>query len=236
MTRRRTFPALTTVGLVVLFSQFARAELMTYAISGTVGGITDESTDHYVPTAITDGSTFTGTISFDNSAPGTSDANGAYYRGTALDLSVNILIDGQYDYQDTTPSSSDEIDIEGTSFGLYKRGPVVSTGFAPDPPFSHLDFAGTTQTEILSNAQLSTGISAGVSDAEAYLADPSAYPYYYIGANISTVQQVVPEPSTLGLLAACAAALLIHFASLARNSKLLQRLACRSNEPLAQFM
>jgi hypothetical protein len=190
-----------------LFSQAAHAEMMTYAISGTVAGtITDESTDHYVPTAITDGSTYAGTISFDNAAPGTSDANGAYYRGTALDLSVNILIDGQYDYQDTTPSVSDEIDILNTShgltFGLYKRGPVVSTSFAPDPPFSHLDFLGTTQTDILSNAQITGVTSSGVGDTEA-----TGSPYYYVGANLSTVQ-LVPEPSTLGLLAAGAVALL----------------------------
>ncbi len=205
MVRRRVaaaWLALPILGLVVSFAEAAHAAVITYSISGTVGGtITDESADHYVPTSITDGSTFTGTISFNNAAPGSVSGGSGYYRGTALDLNVNIVIDGQYDYQDTTPSASDEIDLlktsSGMTFGLYKRGPVVATDFTPDPPFSHLDFLGTTQTDILSNAQIgNAGATAGVGDAEA-----SGSPYYYIGANLSTVQEVVPEPSSLALLA-----------------------------------
>jgi hypothetical protein len=179
----------------------ARAEMITYEISGVVGSnITDESTDHYVPTAIAGGETYAGTISFNNAATGSLSGNDGYYRGTALDLSVNITIDGQYQYSDSTPSSSDEIDLLGTTFSLYKRGPVVSANFAPDPPFSHLDFQGTTNTNILANAPVLTATSSGVGDTEA-----AGSPYYYISARLTSVEQVVPEPGTCTLLAVGAA-------------------------------
>ena len=81
--------------IIISCSDSAHAAMMTYAISGTVAGtITDESSDHFVPAAITDGSSFVGTISFNNAASGTVSGNNGYYDGTALDLSVNVLIDG----------------------------------------------------------------------------------------------------------------------------------------------
>ena len=69
----------------------ASAELLTYAISGTVTAITDDSTDHYVPTSVVHGSTFAGTISFDNAAFGSFSGGGGYYRGTALDLQRRLF-------------------------------------------------------------------------------------------------------------------------------------------------
>lgn len=207
MHREAVFPVIVIVWLAVTFSDSAHADVITYEISGTVNTITDTSSSHYVPTSIQKNvSSFVGTFSFDNAATGTISGNNGYYHGKALNLSVNVLIDGQYNYLLTTPSDSDEIDILGTSFGLYKRGPIVQTTFAPYPPFSHLDFHGTTQTNILSNAKLgSTGVSAGVSDAEA-----TGQPYYYIGANLTSVQQVTPEPSSAILLAVLAGSLLIY--------------------------
>jgi hypothetical protein len=184
--------------------------LVTYAIAGTVNAITDQSTTHYVPTAIAKGQPFVGTFSYDNSAPGTLDGSNGYYTGTALNLSLDIVIDGQYAYALSTPSSSDEIDILGTSFGVYKRGPVVSTGFSSSTPFSHFDFFGAiTQTNILANAQVGVGPTtySGVGDTEANLYPPYD-PYYYVEAHISSVTQVTPEPATLALLAVAAASLL----------------------------
>ena len=188
--------------LGLLFSRpvAARADEVTYSISGTVSGaITDESTNHYVPTSIVDGSTFTGTISFDKSASGTINVGNAQYRGADLNLAVDILIAGQYEYVNTTPSNSDEIDLSSSGtprFGFYKRGPIVPTGFSPFPPFSHLDFfGGSTSTDILSDIQLSGGgFTSGVGDTE-----DRNDPYYYVSANITSVQQV-PEPGTVALL------------------------------------
>jgi hypothetical protein len=186
----------------------ASADEVTFAISGTVSAVADYSSENYVPTSIVQGSTFTGTISFDKSATGTINANNAQYRGADLNLAVDILIAGQYEYADTTPSNSDEIDLStiGTlRFGFYKRGPVVSTGFSPFPPFSHLDFTGgSTSTDILSDIQLSGGgFDSGVGDAEAGVA-PYNDPYYYVSAHINSVQQV-PEPGSVAVVAVGAA-------------------------------
>ncbi len=104
-----------SLGLLFSRPDAIRADEVTYSISGTVSGaITDESTNHYVPTSIIDGSTFTGTISFDKSATGTIGGSSAQYRGTDLNLAVDILIAGQYEYVDTTPSNSDEIDLSSS--------------------------------------------------------------------------------------------------------------------------
>jgi PEP-CTERM motif len=182
----------------------ARADIITYHFSGTVNSITDTSTNHFVPTSIHNGSTFVGTFSFDNSAPGQVSGGNAFYRGTALKLSASVTIDGTFNYTLTTPTASDEIDILGTSFEFFKRGPTVFESFAPNPPFSHFEFLGKTQTDILANAVVNgAGASAGVSDQQT----PGS-PYYFIGAGISQLS-AIPEPATLLLLgtgAVCLAA------------------------------
>jgi PEP-CTERM motif len=191
---------------LALVSDEARADIITYGFSGTVNSITDTSTNHFVPTSIHNGSTFVGTFSFDNSAPGQVSGGNAFYRGTALKLSASVTIDGTFTYTLTTPTASDEIDILGTSFEFFKRGPTVFESFAPNPPFSHFEFLGKTQTDILANALVNgTGASSGVSDQQT-----SGSPYYFIGANISSAQlSAIPEPATLLLMgtgAVCVAA------------------------------
>jgi PEP-CTERM motif len=175
----------------------ARADIITYDFSGTVNSITDTSTNHFVPTSIHNGSTFVGTFSFDNSAPGQVSGGNAFYRGNALKLSASVTIDGTFTYTLTTPTASDEIDILGTSFEFFKRGPTVFESFAPNPPFSHFEFLGKTQTDILANALVNgTGASSGVSDQQT----PGS-PYYFIGAGISSAQlSAIPEPATLLLM------------------------------------
>ena len=198
---------LTLVPVVLaIMSVEARADIITYDFSGTVNSITDTSTNHFVPTSIHNGSTFVGTFSFDNSAPGQVSGGNGFYRGTALKLSASVTIDGTFTYTLTTPTVSDEIDILGTSFEFFKRGPTVFENFAPNPPFSHFEFLGKTQTDILASALVNgTGASSGVSDQQT-----AGSPYYFIGAGISSAQlSAIPEPATLLLLgtgAVCVAA------------------------------
>jgi hypothetical protein len=149
-----------------------------------------------------------GTISYDDSAPGTYSNGHGFYRGTALNAAVDIWVDGLYEYVDDTPSTSDEIDLlpgTTTQFGFYKRGPVVATGFSPFGPFSHLDFdGGTITSDILSGLQLSgSGFHGGLGDTEA-ATSPYNDPYYYITAN-NTAIEPVPEPYTVSLLGVAAA-------------------------------
>jgi hypothetical protein len=206
MKTKELLAALLVAAPAVSAPSFCRADIVAYTISGTVDAITDTSTNHFVPTSIRDNvSTFVGTFSFDNSAPGSVSGSDGFYRSTALKLSATVTIDGQYTYTLTTPSASDEIDILGTSFEFFKRGPTAFTSFAPNPPFSHFEFLGQTQTNILSNARVSGGpnTSAGVSDQQT-----SGAPYYFIGAGITTVQ-VVPEPRLPVLLVAGAGVLLV---------------------------
>jgi hypothetical protein len=184
----------------------ARADYITYTLSGTVNAITDTSSNHFVPTTIhTGSSTFVGTFSFENSAPGQLSGSNGFYRGTALNLQAIVTIDGQYTYTLTTPTSSDEIDIIGGAFEFFKRGPTVNTAFAPNPPFSHFEFLGLTQTNVLKNAQVTfaSNSSAGVSDQQT-----SSAPYYFIGSGITTMQ-AVPEPSSLALTGLGAGCLLV---------------------------
>jgi len=182
----------------------ARAGVVTYAVSGTVDGFTDTSGANYVPASVQPNvSSFVGTFSFDNTAPGSVNGGDAVYKGTALSLTADVTIDGRYRYTLTAPTAQDEIDISGTSFELFKRGPTVTTGFSPNPPFSHFEFEGTTQTDILSTVVLgNVASSAGVSDQQT-----STSPYWYIGANVSSVQPA-PEPSSVTLLAVAAGSLL----------------------------
>jgi hypothetical protein len=175
----------------------ARASYVTYAFSGTVNAITDTSGNNFVPTSIHTGScTFVATFSFENSAPGQVSESDAFYRGTALNLQASVVIDGTYTYTLTTPTSSDEIDIIGGAFEFFKRGPTVNTMYAPNPPFSHFEFLGLTQTNILQNAQVTfaSNSSAGVSDQQT-----SSAPVYFIGSSIATLQ-AVPEPGSVALL------------------------------------
>lgn len=184
----------------------ARADYVTYAFSGTVNAITDTSSNHFVPTSIhTGSSTFVGMFSFENSAPGQLSGSNGFYRGTALNLQASVVIGGKYTYMLTTPTSSDEIDIIGGAFEFFKRGPTVNTAFAPYPPFSHFEFLGLTQTNVLQNARVTfaSNSSAGVSDQQT-----SSAPYYFIGSSIATLQ-TVPEPSALVLTGLGAGCLLV---------------------------
>lgn len=158
--------------MLVAFSTACGAAMVTLSFSGIVQSPVDYSGLGYVPGGIHTGSSFTGMVSFDNSsAARSSDANDGYYSGTSLDMSVIITVAGQYQYVISTPSSSDEIDLESSSFGLYKRGPSVNTSFAPNPPFSHVDLGLQTDTDVLSalgasDVMLGNNPSAGVSDAQ----------------------------------------------------------------------
>jgi hypothetical protein len=121
-------------------------------------------------------------------------------------MSVNVTVAGKYNYSLSTPSSSDEIDIIGSSFELFKRGPTVDTSFSPNPPFSHLDFGAQTQTYVLSDAIVTAGSmpTAGVSDQQT----PTAG-YYYVGASLTSVQ-IVPEPVSSALIVLASAAILMR--------------------------
>jgi hypothetical protein len=195
--------ALGVFALIVGGPGAAQAGIVTYSLSGTVSVFTDTSSNHFVPTSIQPNiSTFVGTFSFDNSAPGQISGSDAFYRGRALNLSANITIDGVYNYSLNSPSDQDEIDILGaSSFGLYLRGPTVFTNFAPNPPFSHFEFIGKTNTNILSLATISpNGGTAGVSDQQT-----PGMPYWFIGSNVTSVA-AVPEPSTFALVGVLASA------------------------------
>src|SRR5579883_3357230 len=127
-------------GLEVLEDRVQPATV-TYQFSGTVTSFTDTSTSRYVPASVQDNvSTYVGTFSFNNSATGQVSSEDAFYRGTALGLTATVTIDNTYTYTLNTPSSNDEIDIIGNSFELFKRGPTVTEGFSPNPPFSHFEF------------------------------------------------------------------------------------------------
>ncbi|MDB5293132.1 MAG: hypothetical protein JWL69_4373 [Phycisphaerales bacterium] len=176
--------------MVTLFSALpVHGSIVTLNFAGTVMGPVDYSGLGYVPAGIQAGSAYVGTVTFDNSAPGSTDPTDGYYRGTALAMTVNITIAGQYHYVLDTPSAADEIDLIGSSFGLYKRGPTVYTAFSPNPPFSHIDFGAECSTDVLSTMVVSAGPSptSGVSDQQTNAG------YYYVGATLGSVSSV-PEP------------------------------------------
>ncbi len=201
MPGHRTLAALAILNLILMRSEAAQAAIVTYYFSGTVDAITDNSGQGYVPPGIQNGSTFVGTFSYDNSAPG---SNGIY-SGTALNLAASVTIAGQYNYILGSPTSNDEIDLLGSSFELFGRGPTVTEPFSPNPPFSFFQFLGTTTSDVLANAQvINTASSAGVSDAFT----PSA-PYYFIGAGIASVAPA-PEPSSFFLVGIGAGGLLLR--------------------------
>jgi hypothetical protein len=162
--------------------------MVTLSFSGKVGAVSDDSKLGYVPAGIKTGAPFTGTVSFNSAATARStDATDAYYSGTDLDMTVSITIDGKYKYVLSTPSSSDEIDLIGSSFELFKRGPSVNTLFSPNPPFSHLDFGVKTDTDRLAaitahDISLGSTPSAGVSDQQT-----TGAAYYYVNATLTSV-------------------------------------------------
>jgi hypothetical protein len=199
--------------LVAVFALLpaAHAAMVTLSFTGTVSDPVDYSGLGYVPNAIMQtGGSFTGMVSFNNSATASSsDATDAYYSGTDLDMSVDITVAGQYQYILSTPSSSDEIDLEGSGFDLFKRGPTVYTSFSPNPPFSHLDFELQTDTDVLStltgaDVTLGSFPAAEVSDAQT-----SGAGYYYVGATITSVQGV-PEPGMATVAVVALAGLLMR--------------------------
>jgi hypothetical protein len=184
----------------------ADAAVRSYEFAGTVGVIADYSSLGYVPAAIHSGDPFVGSITYNDAvASDFTNSNGAGYSGTALDMSMSVTIDNAYTYALATPTANDQIIIDGTTFELFKRGPTVYTDFAPDPPFSHLDFEGITQSTNLSTATI-TGIlqfgANGVSDQQTNNA-----PYYYVGLNPTSIQ-AIPEPASDSVLTLAAIGLL----------------------------
>ena len=174
-----------------------RAGIVTYEFSGTVTTFADYATHPQLPSDIQVGSSATGTFSYDDAAPGTN-----FYRGTALQLSESVTIDGKYTFQLTTQVGGDEIDLYSNTFGLYKRGPDVALPFAPAAHVSFLDaFSFVSSSDDLSKTTLSlgSGSTIGISDAN------SSQPYYYIGITPVTFEKAgpssaVPEPATMTLL------------------------------------
>jgi hypothetical protein len=220
---------LAILGLFLCGSSTARATIVTYYFSGTVNAITDPG-NGYVPSGIQNGSTFVGTFSYDNSATAYySDSNNAYYRGTALNIAASVTIAGQYVYTLGPPQSNDEIDLIGSLFEFFGRGPTVTEGFYPNPPFSFFQFLGTTTSDVLANAQVvNTTSSAGVSDAGS--GDPN---YYFIGASLPSVAQV-PEPSSLFLVGIGAGGLLMRILKRHRpaDQPVLPKMIERLHDPL----
>jgi hypothetical protein len=191
--------------LVLIGSGTAQATIVTYYFSGTVNTFADYSGDNYIPSSVKDGSSFVGYFSYDNSATQVLN-NPGIYRGTSLNLAASVTIAGLYTYTLGGTTDGDEIDLLGTSFGLYGRGPTVYESFSPNPPFSFFSFGGTmsSSTTDLSSAKLvNTDSSAGLSDA---LTDA---PYYFIGGGITEV--VAPEPSSLFLVGIGAGGFLVTF-------------------------
>lgn len=190
--------AVCSAGLTLAFYLPVQAAIVTYDFAGTVSQTVDYSGQGYVPADVAAGSTFTGTLSFDNSvAPVSTGSSSAVYRGTELDMTMSVTIDGTNTYAISTPAADDEIDIDGTDFELFKRGPTVYTSFSPNPPFSHLDFEGTTTSTSLSQGTIGIGSpfdANGLSDQQT-----SDAGYYYINLTLSSVQEV-PEPAALGFV------------------------------------
>jgi hypothetical protein len=174
----------------------ARADYLTYEFTGTVTTAVDYSAGHtLLPTSIQPGSTFSGTFSFDNSAPGQVSGSNGFYRDTPLNLSTTVTIDGQYTFRLTVPTHSDEIDILGPTFEYFKRGPNTATDFNPNTLVSLIDFSAGTNTPVLADAQLTpTNTSIGISNPGAQ-AD-----YYFIGGTLDSLRpSPAPEPATLVL-------------------------------------
>jgi hypothetical protein len=181
--------------------RLADAELLIYSFGGTVDTVVDYSPGHtLLPASIQPGSTFSGTFTFDNAAPGQVSGGDAFYRSTPLQLTATVTVDGQYTFSLSVPTTSDEIDILGNSFGDYKRGPDTHVDFNDTTLVSFISLGLTTTTNVLADAQLSapSGSSLGISNG---LGQPD---YYFIGGSVTSLQAVVsapvPEPGALTLL------------------------------------
>lgn len=176
---------------VTLFSSRAtEAAMITYDFEATVTSVADYSSGHtLIPASIHVGSIESGSFSFDDTAPGS-----PYVRGTALNLTATVTIDGTYTYTLSLPTSSDEIDV-GLG-GVYKRGPTSTTSF--DSPVSVLEFfnlqaSSNDLSTVQFTAPTGSGATVGISDA-------GEQSYYYIGATITSLQPAsVPEPASLAL-------------------------------------
>lgn len=160
------------------------AREVTYDFTATVTVVDDTASGNtLVPSSIQPGSTEVGSFSFDTSAPGS-----PFARGTLLDLHATVTVDNKYTYTLTTPTTSDEIDV--ALGGVYKRGPADITSFGA--PISQLEFYNmTSSSSDLSNVVFSMPGSVGISDANS-----TGQPYYFIGADMTSLA-VVPEPSAL---------------------------------------
>lgn len=178
---------------------------VTYDFTATVTVVDDTASGHtIVPSSIQPGSTETGSFSFDNSAPGS-----PFARGTLLDLHATVTVDNKYTYTLNTPTSSDEIDV-GLG-GVYKRGPADITSFGA--PISQLEFYNmTSSSNDLSNVVFSMPGSVGISDVNS-----SGQPYYFIGADMTSLA-VVPEPSSLVGLGGALASFVGYFSWRRRKS------------------
>lgn len=187
------------VGALMTFGPVkSEAGVITYDFTATVTTVADYSPGHtLIPASIHVGSTEVGSFSFDTSAPGS-----PFVHGTPLDLMATVTIDGAYTYTLNAPTTSDEIDV--SLGGIYKRGPAATTSFGG--PLGLLEFFSLHA----SSGDLSTVHFTAPPDATVGISDAGypAAPYYYIGANITSLQQT-PEPASLvtfGGVIACAAA------------------------------
>jgi hypothetical protein len=177
----------------------ARADFVTYEITGKVSTLVDYSPGHnQLPADIHVGDALSGTFSYNTDAPGSS-----VYRGTALQMSIRVTIDG-HTFALTSSTASDEIDLLSIPpFGYYKRGPEITTDFGTPLSFASLNLGGNGTTD-LSKFQPSLNYfdnSVGLSDAG------SASPYWFIGGSVDTLAPVAAVPAPSGLVLGGIAAL-----------------------------
>jgi hypothetical protein len=109
-------------------------------------------------------------------------------------MAETFTVSGVYTFSLTTPTSSDGVDLGGSSSGFYKRGPTVPVPSIPNVNVSDLEVFSLNS----STGDLSTTVISLNSQSTIGISDPSAgsEPYYYIGAQINTIA-AVPEPGPL---------------------------------------
>lgn len=176
------------LGIAILYTDGVRADLITYQFDGTVDGITDTSS--LLPGSIHAGSTVIGTFSFDRLAPGSN-----FYHGIPVNMAMTATVDGTYTFTLNTPIAADEIDVFSNTFGFYKRGPDITTGFDPTLHVSQLEASNiVASTNNLATAALSlqTNSAVGITNQNS-LQSP-----YGISVHLTSLS-VVPEPSSLAL-------------------------------------
>jgi hypothetical protein len=203
---------LAALGAALALAAPARAGLVTYKFTGTVTQLTETpSGNGQIPSEIHLGSSVTGTLTFDTSAPQVP-GNPGIYRSTALLLSATATIDGQFTYALTVPTTADEIDLLGTDFEYFKRGPATPTSFDPNVLVSLISFLAKTSSDDLSTATLSVDSSSNIQ-----ISNPLAQTgSYFIEATLTSLQPqaaAVPEPAAWAL--ACAGVLALAGARLA---------------------